>query len=214
MSLRLVMQTRRGKGNALHSGVLAATGDIVVLIDADGSTDPQEIGRFVETLLTGADFAKGSRFLRDAGTMDMPIYRQIGNGALVLLTNILFRTHYTDITYGYNAFWKRHATVPAWEIDGWANEIITNIRVARHGLRVVEVPSFEHCRLAGEAKLQGVFRVGWTILRAILAERLRPYRPATGTGELVDTRNVVTINAGGEQVAGDTEAESARAVPA
>src|SRR4051794_9330599 len=108
MSLRLVMQTRRGKGNALHSGILAATGDIVVHLDADGSTAPQEIGGFVEVLLAGADYAKGSRFLRDAGTIDMPIYRQIGNGALVLLTNVLFRTRYTDITYGYNAFWKRH----------------------------------------------------------------------------------------------------------
>ena len=213
MSLRLVMQTRRGKGNALHSGVLAATGDIVVLIDADGSTDPQEIGRFVETLVAGADFAKGSRFLRGAGTSDMPPYRQIGNGALVLLTNILFRTRYTDITYGYNAFWKRHGEVPAWDIDGWPNEIITNIRVARHGLRVVEVPSFEHDRIAGEAKLQGVFRVGWTILLAILRERLRPYRPVTTPPVLLETLNVVTIGTG-EPAARQGEQERSRAVPA
>jgi len=178
-ALRLVQQTRRGKGNALHSGIAAATGEIIVMMDADGSTDPQEIGRFVDTLINGADFAKGSRFLRDAGTHDMPRYRQLGNWGLVFLTNILFGTRYTDITYGYNAFWKRHAGALALEIDGWPNEIISNIRVARHGLRVQEVPSFEHPRLAGEAKLQGVFGVGWQIGREILRERFRPARMQT-----------------------------------
>ncbi len=178
-ALRLVQQTRRGKGNALHSGIAAATGEIIVMMDADGSTDPQEIGRFVDTLVDGADFAKGSRFLRNAGTYDMPRYRQLGNWGLVFLTNVLFGTRYTDITYGYNAFWKRHAGALALEIDGWPNEIISNIRVARHGLRVQEVPSFEHPRLAGEAKLQGVFGVGWQIGREILRERCRPARMQT-----------------------------------
>ncbi len=178
-ALRLVGQTRRGKGNALKTGIAAATGEIIVMIDADGSTDPHEIGRFVQTLRNGADFAKGSRFLKGAGTDDMSFDRKIGNGALVLLANVLFNTRYTDITYGYNAFWKRHAGALALEIDGWANEIITNIRIARHGLKVVEVPSFELPRIAGEAKLQGVYLVGWRILRAILVERLRP-RPALG----------------------------------
>lgn len=178
-ALRLVQQTRRGKGNALHSGIAAATGAIIVMMDADGSTDPQEIGRFVDALIGGADFAKGSRFLRDAGTYDMPRYRQLGNWGLVFLTNILFGTRYTDITYGYNAFWKRHAGALALEIDGWPNEIISNIRVARHGLRVQEIPSFEHPRLAGEAKLQGVFGVGWQIGREIVVERFRPARMQT-----------------------------------
>lgn len=179
-ALRLVGQPRRGKGDALKTGIAAATGDIVVLIDADGSTDPREIGRFVQTLRNGADFAKGSRFLKGAGTDDMSFDRKLGNGALVLLANVLFGTRYTDITYGYNALWKRHAGALALEIDGWANEIISNIRIVRHGLKVVEVPSFERPRIAGEAKLQGVYLVGWRILRAILAERFRPC-PALGT---------------------------------
>jgi glycosyltransferase involved in cell wall biosynthesis len=216
-ALRLVGQTRRGKGNALKTGIAAATGDIVVMIDADGSTDPREIGRFVQTLRNGADFAKGSRFLKGAGTDDMSFDRKIGNGALVLLANVLFGTRYTDITYGYNAFWKRHAGALALEIDGWANEIITNIRIARHGLNVVEVPSFELPRIAGEAKLQGVYLVGWRILRAILAERLRP-RPARG---VLPTRDeiptVMSISISDDTVTlrpEGTEAEENAAVPA
>lgn len=165
----VVHQDVPGKGAAIRTGIEAATGDIVVLLDADGSTDPQEIPVFVATLLAGADFAKGSRFLQGAGTVDMPFHRRLANEFLVLLTNALFGTRYSDITYGYNAIWRRHASALALEIDGWANEIVGNIRVARRGLKVVEVASYEYCRIAGEAKL-AAFSAGWTILKAILAE--------------------------------------------
>src|ERR1700742_1710924 len=60
--IRVVTQTRRGKGNALACGFAAATGDIIAMIDADGSTDPAEIPQFVDALTGGADFAKGPRF--------------------------------------------------------------------------------------------------------------------------------------------------------
>lgn len=141
--IRIIHQEGRGKGAAIRTGFAAAKGDIVVLIDADGSTDPSEIGLFVQTLVSGADFAKGTRFRRGGGTVDMPLYRQAGNWGFVILTNILFGTRFTDITYGYNATWRHHAPLLALEIDGWANEIISNIRAARNGLKIVEVPSFE-----------------------------------------------------------------------
>ncbi|KAB8146085.1 glycosyltransferase family 2 protein [Chloroflexia bacterium SDU3-3] len=167
--IRVMGQHGRGKGAALRSGIAAATGEIVVLLDADGSTDPAEIPSFVAALLVGADFAKGSRFLQGAGTNDMPGLRQLGNWALTTLTNLCFGTRYTDITYGYNAFWRKNAQCLALEIDGWANEIVSGIRVARHGLHIVEVPSFEHERIAGQAKLS-TFSAGWVILKAILGE--------------------------------------------
>ena len=168
-TIKIVEQEGKGKGAALRSGIHQATGDLLVFLDGDGSTDPREIPMFVGALLTGADFAKGSRFLQGAGTDDMPLFRQVGNGLLTLLTNVLFGTRYTDITYGYNAIWRDHTNSLALEIDGWASEIVSNIRVARDGLRVVEVASFEHNRIAGEAKL-GTFTAGWAILKAILNE--------------------------------------------
>ncbi|MDQ3855404.1 MAG: hypothetical protein M3281_03315, partial [Chloroflexota bacterium] len=61
----------------------------------------------------------------------------------------------------------------ALEVDGWAHEIVSNIRVVRRGLRVVEVASFERLRVAGQPKLK-TFSAGSTILQAILSERLRP----------------------------------------
>ncbi|TAK33779.1 MAG: glycosyltransferase family 2 protein [Chloroflexota bacterium] len=170
--IRIIRQHGRGKGAALRSGFAAATGDIIVMLDADGSTDPREIPAFVGALVAGADFAKGSRFLCGGGTADMSYYRRLGTIALVWLANLLFGTRFSDITYGYNAVWRWHGYALALELDGWAQEIISNIRATRFGLRVAEVSCFEHKRLAGEAKLRA-FDAGWTILKAILAERLR-----------------------------------------
>jgi glycosyl transferase family 2 len=172
-SIRIIAQEGRGKGAALRSGIAAATGEIVVMLDADGSTDPAEIPAFVGALMAGADFAKGSRFLQGAGTADMPRHRQIANSLMVILANVLFRTQFTDITYGYNAVWNSRREALALEFDNWASEIISNIRVVRRGLRVVEIACFEHKRIAGEAKLQA-FPAGWQILKAMLGERLRP----------------------------------------
>jgi glycosyltransferase involved in cell wall biosynthesis len=175
----IVYQEGRGKGAALRSGFKAATGDIIVHLDADGSTDPSEIPAFVGTLLSGADYVKGSRFLQGADTIDMTPLRRLGNSIFVGLTNLLFGTRFTDITYGYNAVWRCHCEALALEIDNWANEIVGNIRAARNGLRVVEVACFEHERIAGQAKLQ-TFSAGWQILKAIVKERLTSQRTARG----------------------------------
>ena len=177
-SIRVVTQDRKGKGAALRAGFQAATGDIVVHLDADGSTDPAEIPAFVDCLLRGADFAKGSRFAAGGNSDDITPLRRLGNWAFVAVANVLFRARFSDITYGYNALWRRHHHLLAPEIDGWAHEIIANIRAVRRGLVVVEVPSCEAPRIAGEAKLR-TFSAGWTILTAIVGERFRPLtRPA------------------------------------
>ena len=80
--VRIVLQTRRGKGNALACGFAAATGDIIAMIDADGSADPAEIPRFVQALVAGADFAKGTRFAPGGGSEDITRLRALGNRVL------------------------------------------------------------------------------------------------------------------------------------
>lgn len=177
--IRVVMQEGRGKGAALRSGFNAAKGDIIVMLDADGSTDPDEIPVFVGALLSGADFAKGSRFLQGGGTADMPLYRKLGNWGFVLLVRLLFGGNYTDLCYGYNAFWKR--ALPLLDLDGNGFEIETmmNVRALRAGLRVMEVPSFEFKRVYGEGRLQTIpdgWRVLKTILKEVFAHRRRPMR--------------------------------------
>lgn len=175
--LRVVTQSRKGKGNALIEGFAAATGDIIVMIDADGSTDGREIVRFVSALVAGADFAKGSRYASGAGSDDISPTRSLGNRALTTLANRLYRTRYTDLCYGYNAFWSRHLPALDLDCDGFEIETLMNIRAARAGLRVHEVPSHERSRIHGTSNLHAV-RDGWRVLKTLFRERGRAATPA------------------------------------
>jgi len=168
---RIIMQDRRGKGNALACGFRAATGDVIVALDADGSTDPVEIPRFVAALQDGADYVKGSRYLEGGGSTDLSGVRSLGNRSLGLLVNVLFRTQYTDLCYGYNAFWTDCIDIVYRECDGFEVETVLNVRAARAGLRISEVPSFEHERIHGTSNLRPV-RDGSRVLRTILRERM------------------------------------------
>ncbi len=176
--VRVVFQNRRGKGNALACGFAAAHGDIIVMLDADGSTDPAEIPHFVGALLDGADFAKGSRFLPGGGSVDTTGFRHGGNTLLVKLVNALFRTRYTDLCYGYNAFWRHCLTRIQVTCDGFEVETLINVRIARAGLRTVEVPSCEADRINGVSNLNAC-RDGRRVLRTILHERLRGSQQAS-----------------------------------
>jgi glycosyltransferase involved in cell wall biosynthesis len=160
-----VDQTRTGKGNALACGFAAASGDIIVMIDADGSTDPAEIPSYVGALMAGADFAKGSRFIQGGGSEDITKLRRVGNKALNGLVNFLFGTKYTDLCYGYNAFWRRcldamqlpsiAADCAQWG-DGFEIETLINVRVAGSELNVIEVCSHEYSRIHGISNLNAV----------------------------------------------------------
>jgi glycosyltransferase involved in cell wall biosynthesis len=175
--VRVVPQEGRGKGSALRTGFAACTGDIIVMLDADGSTDPREIPAFVEALVRGADYAKGSRFLRGGGTTDITFVRMLGNAAFLGMVAVLFRRRFTDLCYGYNAFWTR--IVPDLELDATGFEIETsmNLRAVRLGLRIVEVPSFEHPRVHGVSNLR-TLPDGWRVLRQIVRERFARTRRA------------------------------------
>jgi glycosyltransferase involved in cell wall biosynthesis len=167
--VRIVMQAGRGKGDALLAGFAASTGDIIVAMDADGSTDGSEIIRFVAALIAGADFVKGSRFACGGGSADLTRSRRFGNKFLGALVNMLFGTHYTDLCYGYNAFWARHLDTLALDCAGFEVETLMNIRAAMAGLCVHEVPSFEHRRVYGISNLRVVMD-GWRIAKVIVRE--------------------------------------------
>jgi glycosyltransferase involved in cell wall biosynthesis len=185
--VKIITQNRCGKGNALACGFAAATGDIVVMLDADGSADPGEIPQFVDALLDGADFAKGSRFLEGGGSDDITRLRRLGNRALGGIVNALFGTHYSDLCYGYNAFWRycfpqldldtqsttsNGQALRLWG-DGFEIETLINIRIAQIGLKVREVPSYEYTRIHGVSNLNAV-RDGLRVLRTIIVEWRRP----------------------------------------
>lgn len=170
--VRVVEQTGVGKGDALQTGFQACSGDIIVMLDADGSTDPREIPRFVAALCQGADFVKGSRFAQGGGSGDLTPVRRVGNWALNRVVNGLYGTSYTDLCYGFNAFWARCLPYMRVDCSGFEVETLINVRIAKAGLIVHEVPSFESPRLHGASNLNAL-RDGIRVLRVISHERRR-----------------------------------------
>ncbi len=176
--IRILAQQGRGKGAALRTGFSAASGEIIVMLDADGSTDPAEIPSFVGALLAGADFVKGSRFLQGGGTSDMSAHRRFGNWCFVIASRVLFGGNFSDLCYGYNAFYTKVLDELCLDGDGFEIETQMNVRALRAGLKVAEVPSFEADRIHGTSNLRTI-PDGWRVLKTMLKEwrSFHPRRP-------------------------------------
>jgi glycosyltransferase involved in cell wall biosynthesis len=188
--IRVVPQEGRGKGAALRAGFGAASGDIIVMLDADGSMDPREIPLYVGALVAGGEFVKGTRFAQGAGTADMSLLRRCGNRLLVLTVRLLFGGRSTDLCYGYIGFWRR--LLPSLRLDATGFEIETqlNVQALALGFKVVEVPSFEFKRIHGKSNLRTI-PDGWRVLKTILRERLR-HRPGVREERLALERGMTT----------------------
>ncbi|WP_420368063.1 glycosyltransferase family 2 protein [Curtobacterium sp. L1-20] len=187
--IRVVHQTRKGKGNALVCGFEAVTGDVVVMFDADCSADSDEIPRFVQALVDGADVAKGTRYAHGGGSDDITILRNLGNRGLNVLCNVILGTRYSDLCYGYNAFWADvlpkigllSSTLPRpadgsmlWG-DGFEIETVLTCRWSAAELAITEVPSHEKLRVHGTSNLNAVTD-GIRVLKSIMHERRRAAR--------------------------------------
>ena len=167
--IKIVSQDGIGKGSALRSGFLAATGDIIVMMDADGSMVPQEIRHYVHFLSNGYDFVKGSRFIAGGGSLDITAFRRLGNHFLLATFNTLYDTHLTDLCYGFCAFHRRYLELLALSATGFEIEAEMVVRATQAGLRIAEVPSFELPRRAGKSNLHSI-RDGCAVLRTVLRE--------------------------------------------
>jgi glycosyltransferase involved in cell wall biosynthesis len=165
----VIRQAGRGKGDALKCGIAAARGEIIVTMDADGSMNPEDIHLFVAELLSGMDFVKGSRVLPSAGSADFTRLRHIGNAALTWVGNMVFGSHYTDLTFGFNAYWRPTIEHLGALAEGFEFEIQAALRAASVGMRTSEVPTYEPARVGGASKLNP-FTDGLAILRIILSE--------------------------------------------
>jgi len=167
---KVILQKGHGKGDAVrqvlnidHIGV-----DALVLMDADGSMDPEEIGIFIRSIKLGADLVKGSRFLNGGYTHDMTFLRRIGNKILLSMVNLFFSTKYSDLCYGFIAFNKRSvdALVPLLKSQDFEIETEILIKGKKLGLNIVEIPSTEYLRKNGESNLN-TFKDGFKILQTI-----------------------------------------------
>ncbi|MGW7411868.1 glycosyltransferase family 2 protein [Streptomyces sp. NPDC054863] len=188
--VKVVRQTGKGKGDALITGFAACTGDIIVMVDADGSADGHEIVSYVSALVSGADFAKGSRFANGGGTDDMTPIRKLGNWVLCTVVNAKFGARYTDLCYGYNAFWRHCLDKIDLDCTGFEVETLMNIRVVKAGLRVQEIPSHEFERIHGMSNLSAV-RDGLRVLRVILKERGKRHGRRRAALPVVTPRRII-----------------------
>jgi Glycosyl transferase family 2 len=171
-SIRVTTQSGRGKGDAFRTGFAAVTGNLVVMLDADGSADPAETPAFIAALEAGADFAKGSRYMDGGGSADITRLRSLGNTVLSGTANLLHGTKFTDLCYGYNAFWARCLPFISLDVPGFEVETLINLRMASAGMKITEVPSYEKERMYGESNLK-TFRDGGRVLGTIFREARR-----------------------------------------
>lgn len=197
----VVREKRPGKGAAVRAGFEAATGDFIVMLDADGSMDPMDICLFLAFLSSGFDFVKGSRFAVGGGTADMTQLRRAGNGALRRLTNALYRMRFSDLCYGYVGFHRRVLPDIMPSADGFEIEMQLIARAVRARLRIAEIPSYESRRMNGVSNLR-TFRDGWRVFRTLTRERFerRAYRisDAGQAVEVAEALDRVTLERGEE----------------
>jgi len=167
--VEIVLETRQGKGAAIRAGFAASTCDLIVMIDADGSMDPGEIGWYTSLLSSGFDFVKGSRYLTGGTSDDLTWLRNQGNRALTELANLACHRHFSDLCYGYVGL--RRQCLPLLELasDGFEIETELAMRAALAGLRIAEVPTHELTRLSGSSNLH-TFRDGWRVLSTLVKE--------------------------------------------
>ena len=146
-----------GKGDALRLGIEAATGDILVTMDADGSHDPAEIGKLTNPIKTGdADMVIGCRMRGGsdefAGTWTMFI-RLWGNNFLTQVINTRYKTSLTDSQNGFRAI--RASAIKALPLKENLHTIELEMVLVglKHGMRVCQVPSHEYARRLGHSSL-------------------------------------------------------------
>ncbi|MFD5326257.1 glycosyltransferase [Streptomyces sp. NPDC127092] len=168
-------------GDVPHAGLLAATGDHVVLMGADGSMSPREIPHYLYYLESGFDFVKGSRFIAGGDFSAYPLLRRLGHRTLLGLARQLYGQHLTDLWYGFCAFHREFLGLLDMRPDGveLGAELVTH--ALHYGLRVAEVPSLELPRHHGPTHPRTA-RDGSRILVTLLRERphnaLQRIRPA------------------------------------
>lgn len=175
--IKIVQQSGPGKGSALRTGFAAATSDMIVMMDADGSMAPQEITHFLHFLENGYDFVKGSRFMGGGGSLDITRFRRLGNYGLLAFFNSLYRTELTDLCYGFCAFHRRYLDLLDLQATGFEIEAEMTVRAVQAGLRIAEVPSLEMPRRTGNSNLNAISD-GRRVLRTVWQAR-GGRRPAT-----------------------------------
>ena len=163
-------EAARGKGRAVRTGFERATGDIVMVQDADLELDPSEIPSLLAPIMEGrARVVFGSRF-KGRGRGDTPLVGYAGNLVLTRIASLLFRAHLTDLLTCYKVLRTELARSLDLRCNGFDLDAEITCRVLQAGERIIEVPVSYAPRGVDEGKKLSP-SVGWSVLRAILRVR-------------------------------------------
>jgi len=155
---RLILQeTNQGKGAAVRSGFRAATGDVVVIQDADLEYDPTDYGKLIQPILAGkADVVFGSRFLGGGPHRVLYFWHRVGNGILTVLSNMFSNLNLTDMETCYKMLRREVIQSITIEEDRFGFEPEITAKIARLNVRIYEVGISYHGRTYAEGK-----KVNW-----------------------------------------------------
>ena len=166
---RVVQQEGRGYGAAIATGFKHVGGDIIVLADADGSYNLDDIRLLVQRVQDGADLALGSRYLPESGSEDDTLIRYVGNKVFTWTLGKLYGVELTDALFFYMAIRREVVQSITATSPGFEYIVEFLIKAQRSGFKFAEIPSLEKSRTAGKSKVNAFrdgLRMPWIMIRA------------------------------------------------